>query len=152
MQPVIISDASCLILFDNIGVLPILKQLYGSIVKTPEVASEFRNPLPEWLRIEHRANRHYQTIIEASLDTGEASNIALAMEYDDCPLIIDDLKGGKSAVQLGLHITGSMGILIAAKNEGHIQSLKPILQKIKQTNFRISEKLEALILAKAGEL
>ncbi|MBC7421820.1 MAG: DUF3368 domain-containing protein, partial [Ferruginibacter sp.] len=34
---------------------------------------------------------------------------------------------------------------------GILTSVKPILFKIKETNFRISEQLEKLIITKAGE-
>ena len=151
MQSAIISDTSCLILLDKIGELELLHLLFGKIITTHEIASEFGNPLPAWIEILAPANKGYQTIIEASLDKGEASAIALAIEYDDCLLIIDDLKGRHFALQLGIHITGTLGILIEAKLAGHIPELKPILQKIKQTNFRLSEHLETLILSKAGE-
>lgn len=151
MQNAIISDTSCLILLDKIGELEILHHLFGKIITTKEVAAEFGDDLPIWIEIVNPLNKSYQATIEATLDKGEASAIALAVELDDCLLIIDDLKGRKFALQLGLHITGSLGVLIEAKLAGHIPSLKPILQKIRQTNFRLSENLEALILDKVGE-
>ncbi len=151
MQRAIISDTSCLILLDKIGKLEILHQLFGTIITTHEVAEEFGNPLPEWIKITDPVNKNYQSIIAVSLDKGEASAIALAVELDDCLLIIDDLKGRTFALQLGLKITGTLGILIEAKLEGHVSSIKPILELIKQTNFRISDRLELLILKKTGE-
>jgi predicted nucleic acid-binding protein len=75
----------------------------------------------------------------------------LAVELDDCLLIIDDIKGRKLAHELGLTIIGTMGVLVDAKLRGIIPSIKPVLLKIKQTNFRISEELESLILRRAGE-
>ncbi len=86
-----------------------------------------------------------------SLDKGEASAIALAVEFDDCLLIIDDLKGRNFAMKLGLNITGTLGVLIDAKLQGHIASLKPVLDAIRQTNFRVSANLETIILRKVGE-
>jgi predicted nucleic acid-binding protein len=151
MQRAIISDTSCLILLDKIGALELLHVLFGTIITTHDVATEFGSNIPIWIEIIDPANKNYQTIIEASLDKGEASAIALAVEFEDCLLIIDDLKGRKFAMQLGLKITGTLGILIEAKLAGHIPSLKPVLQKIKQTNFRLSEKLEVIILERVGE-
>ena len=40
-MPKIISDASCLIALDNIGLISILKELYEKIYITQEVYSEF---------------------------------------------------------------------------------------------------------------
>ena len=150
MHNAIISDASCLILLDKIGELELLNKLYGTIITTEEVAMEFGNPLPSWLEIK-AVNKNYQSIIEASLDKGEASAIALAIEYEECLLIIDDLKGRKFAHQLGVAIIGTLGIILDAKLAGIIPSANQLLIKIKQTNFRLTERLELWILNRAGE-
>jgi predicted nucleic acid-binding protein len=151
MRRTIISDTSCLILLDNIGELSILNKLFGNITTTSEVAIEFGRLLPPWIAIKEPSNKNYQSIIEASLDKGEASAIALAIELDNCLLIIDDLKGRKFAHQLGLTIIGTIGVIVDAKLAGIIPSIKPILSKIKSTNFRITDQLELLILKLAGE-
>jgi predicted nucleic acid-binding protein len=151
MHKAIISDTSCLILLEKIGELELLHKLFGLIITTSEVAGEFGLPLPEWIEIRQPSDKKYQSIIEASVDKGEASAIALAVEFDDCLLIIDDLKGRKFAHQLGLTITGTFGIIVDAKLTGIIPSVKPLLAKIKQTNFRITDRLEAIILARAQE-
>ncbi|RZJ85827.1 MAG: DUF3368 domain-containing protein [Hymenobacter sp.] len=151
MPSAILSDTSCLILLEKIGELEVLHKLFGAIITTPEIAAEFGLPLPAWVIIKPVVNRKYQAIIEASVDQGEASAIALAVEYDDCLLIIDDLKGRKFAQQIGLSITGTFGVLLEAKRAGVVPLVKPILEKIKQTNFRLSAKLEALVLAQAQE-
>ena len=151
MRRTIISDTSCLILLDKIDELPILNKLFGIITTTSEVAIEFGQPLPSWFEIREPTDKNYQAIIEATVDKGEASAIALAIELDDCLLIIDDLKGRKFASQLGLTIIGTIGVIVDAKLAGIIPSVKPILSKIKSTNFRITEQLELLIIKRAGE-
>ena len=97
MQRVIISDTSCLILLDKIGELNLLNKLFGQVTVTQEIANEFRKELSGWFKIEGPINKTYQKILEASLDKGEASAIAFAIEQEDCLLIIDDLKGRKYA-------------------------------------------------------
>jgi predicted nucleic acid-binding protein len=151
MHKAIISDTSCLILLEKIGELELLQKLFGQIITTQEVADEFGLQLPSWIEIKTPADKKYQSIIEATVDKGEASAIALAMEFDDCLLIIDDLKGRKFATQLGLTITGTFGVIVDAKLAGIIPSVKPIIAKIKETNFRISDKIEMVMLAKALE-
>jgi predicted nucleic acid-binding protein len=151
MQKVIISDTSCLILLDKIGELELLQTLFGRITITNEIADEFNKELPNWFSIQAPKNRMYQVILEASLDKGEASAIALAVEEKDCLLIIDDSKGRKYAEKLHINITGTLGILINAKLSGHIASVKPLLEKIKKTDFRITSDLEIIILKKAEE-
>ena len=115
MHKAIISDTSCLILLDKIGELEILNKLFGIIFTTPEVANEFGLPLPSWIELKQPLENTYQSIIEASIDKGEASAIALALELDDCLLIIDDLKGRKYASQIGIPIIGTIGIIVDAK-------------------------------------
>ena len=115
MHKAIISDTSCLILLDKIGELEILNKLFGTVITTPEVAIEFGQPLPSWVEIQQPSDKNYQSIIEASVDKGEASAIALAIELDDCLLIIDDPKGRKFANQIGLTIIGTIGVIVDAK-------------------------------------
>ncbi len=151
MQKVIISDTSCLILLDNISELDLLHKLYGTIITTTEVKLEFEKDLPEWFEIREPEDKNYQSIIENTVDKGEASTIALAIEYDDCLLIIDDLKRRKFAQKLGLHVIGTMGVIVDAKLSEIISSIKPILLKIRNTNFRITSEIEKIMLTKAGE-
>ena len=152
MQKVIISDTSCLILLDKIQELNLLKKLFGEIVVTQEIVDEFKMDLPYWFKIGNASNKTYQKILEASLDKGEASAIAYAIEQQDCLLIIDDQKGRKYAEQLGIKITGTLGVIIDAKLTGHIKSVKRLLVKIKKTDFRLSLELEKRTLEKAGEI
>jgi len=85
------------------------------------------------------------------IDKGESSAIALALEIPESTLILDDYKARKIAEKLGLNITGTIGVIIKAKLKGIIPSIKPVLMKIKQTNFRISIELELSALKEAGE-
>jgi len=82
---------------------------------------------------------------------GEATSIALASTNENSLLIIDESKGRKVAKEMGVQITGSLGLLVAAKQKGYIEAVKPILEKIQQTNFRISENLIQVVLYKVNE-
>ena len=73
------------------------------------------------------------------------------MELGKNILIIDDWKARKIAERLGLCVTGTLGVIIKAKNNGIITSIKPYLEKIRETNFRISEDLEQIALREANE-
>jgi len=50
-----------------------------------------------------------------------------------------------------LKITGSLGVLIKAKENGHVDKLRPLLKEIEQTDFRISENIIEKILKVVGE-
>ena len=75
----------------------------------------------------------------------------MAYETPNSLLILDDLQARQYAKKLGLNITGSLGILIKAKEKGMIKEVKYYLSIIKTTDFRLSEKLENEILKQAGE-
>lgn len=107
MQATIISDTSCLILLDKIGELNLLKKLFGEIITTQSVADEFGKNLPSWISIQNPTDLVSQLVLEINLDKGEASAIVLALELENCLLIIDELKGRKLAKRLGLTITGT---------------------------------------------
>jgi|SRR5690554_1018776 len=152
MPRTIVSDSSCFILLSNIGELDLLYKVYGEIITTPEVVSEFNGPLPEWVIIKKPVDKYYQTILEAQLDRGESSAIALALEMENSTLILDDLKARKMAEHLGLSYTGTIGVIVKAKLIGLISSIQPILKKLKQTDFRISNEIELEALRLATEL
>lgn len=51
MHKVINSDTSCLIILSKIGKLELLHKVYGQIITTIDIATEFGEPLPEWVEI-----------------------------------------------------------------------------------------------------
>lgn len=151
MPKTIISDTSCFIVLSNIGELELLQKTYGQIVTTIEVATEFGQPLPDWVEIKSAADKHLQQILEMQIDVGEASAIALALENSDCTIILDDNKARKVAEHLGLSITGTIGVIVKAKLRGVISSVKPYFKKIKETDFRLTDEIEKQALKEAGE-
>ena len=82
---------------------------------------------------------------------GESSAITLALETPNCTLILDDYKARRIAEHLRLSYTGTIGVIIKAKLMGLIPSIKPLLDKIRQTNFRVSVDIELQALKEANE-
>ncbi len=151
MPKIIISDTSCFIILTNIGSLDLLQKVYGQIITTIDIAAEFGEPLPEWVVIRNVQDKQIQQLLELQIDKGEASAIALAMETPDCTLILDDYKARKIAERLELNITGTIGVIVKAKLNKIIPSIKPLLEKIKQTDFRLSPEIELMALKEAKE-
>jgi predicted nucleic acid-binding protein len=150
MPDVTVSDTSCLILFYKIGELELLKNVFGNILITETVSKEFKKELPEWVRVvSPQSNLHKG--LSSVLDSGEATSIALASEHDNSLLIIDEVKGRKVAREMGVQITGTLGVLVTAKEKGYIKAVKPIIQKMEKTNFRVSEALLQKVLEKVNE-
>ena len=151
MRKIIVSDTSCLILVNKLGRIDLLRSLFGVVTITQIVADEFGKTIPDFIQIENPRDINYQKILESFLDPGEASAIALALEKDDCLLIIDEFKGRREAKQLRLKYTGTIGLFIVAKEKGLINSVKDIINEIRKTNFRISETLIKEAIMKSGE-
>ncbi|MCC5913570.1 MAG: DUF3368 domain-containing protein [Balneolaceae bacterium] len=150
MPSVIVSDTSCLILFHKIGELELLKKLFGKLHITETVLKEFNQKIPDWIEVIEPTS-DLQKGLSSYLDKGEATAIALSAEHENSLLIIDEVKGRKAAKEMGISVTGSLGVLVAAKNMGHIQAVKPLTEKIQRTNFRISEELIVRVLEKVNE-
>ncbi len=151
MPKVVISDASCLIILSKIGELDLLHLLYSQVYITPEIESEFGENLPNWIIVETVRDNEYQKSLETKLDIGEASAIALAIEKTDSLVILDDLKARKVATEPNLVITGTLGVISKSKEQGYCDKIKPIIQKILQTNFRISQQVLNALLSRYGE-
>jgi predicted nucleic acid-binding protein len=147
----VIADTSCFILLDKIDALYILHELFDEIITSEKVADEFGKPLPEWIKVIEVKDQIFLNKLMEQVDAGEASAIVLASELQPSLLIIDDLKGRKLAEQLHLNYTGSLGVLLKAKQRGTIPSLRIYFERIKGTNFHISHQLLDSILKEVQE-
>lgn len=107
--------------------------------------------MPDWVKIKKVTDTYKQQLLELQLDKGESSAIALALEIPESTIILDDIKARKIASRLGINYTGTIGVIIKAKLKGIIPSIKPIIEKIKQTDFRISVEIELQALKEANE-
>ncbi len=96
----------------------------------------------QWLRVESpRAELQLRGVEVEDLDLGEKQALQLAIEQHAL-LIIDDLK-----------VTGTVGLLIRARREGLLMSLRTELDRLRsETNFRMSEILYRDALRSVGEL
>lgn len=151
MSDIVISDASCLIAFERINQLDILRLLFSEICTTTQVKSEFGNTLPDWIIIRDASNVSKIAELEKLVDKGEASAIALALENAASTLIIDEKKGRRLALQLKVNIIGSLGLLLLAKQKGVIPAVKPIIIQLEQQGFRFSKEIVSHLLLLAGE-
>ena len=151
MHKTIISDTSCFIILANIGELELLHKVYGQVVTTIDIATEYGETLPKWVEVVTVKDKNRQQLLEIQIDKGESSAIALALETPDCTIILDDYKARKIADQLGLIFTGTIGVIVKAKLNQIIPSIKPFLEKIKQTDFRLSAEIELQALKGANE-
>ncbi len=146
MHRIVISDTSTLILFHKIDEISLLEKVYGELITTPEIAEEFGEKLPEWVKIQSVSDTKYQKFLETQVDYGEASAIALAAEFEDVTLLLDDLKARKLATKLSFKVTGALGVIHKAKQMSIIPKVKPLINKLLKTDFRIADNIIEEIL------
>lgn len=163
---IIVSDTSPITNLAAIGQLDILRQLYGNIIIPTAVYNEMvglGKVVPgtvevqtfPWIKTLEVADSTRVTDIlenQENIDLGEAESIILALELKANLLLIDERRGRVVATSYGLNVTGLFGVLIQAKRNGLIQSVKPLINELMvQANFRVSSKLYAIVLETAGE-
>lgn len=151
MPEVVISDTSCLILLSKIEMISLLEKMYGKVYVTDIVASEYGEPLPEFIEIRKLKDNSYFSILEQEMDAGEASSIALGLEMPGSLIILDDKKARKMALKLNIPHTGIIGILVQAKKLGKIEKVKPYLEQLKKSGMWVSSELYFEILNITGE-
>ena len=86
-----------------------------------------------------------------TLDKGEASVIQLALDEDIQTVVIDEAAGRRIARINGLAVTGSIGILLRAKNEGHPFSMQEAIDRMQARGIWLSDRVIAFALTQAGE-
>ena len=62
-------------------------------------------------------------------------------EYDNPILLLDDALGREIALLQKCNITGTLGIIIKAREIGLLNRVRPYFEKLKEAGFYISEKL-----------
>ena len=159
----VVSNSSPLIHLAKIGHLDLLKYFFDEIIvpeavyhecvtegKDKEDAKKIEKA--EWIKVVTIRDKNLNMALTMVLDEGEAEAIVLALEESADLILIDDSEAREVARNYGLNITGIAGILIRAKYEGKIASLKDVLEKLKETGFWLSGDIYSKILREGGDL
>jgi predicted nucleic acid-binding protein len=77
--------------------------------------------------------------------------LALALECSDATVILDDALARRTAQSLGFRLTGTLGLLLDAKQSGLITALKPVLDVLQSLRFRLAPQTRSAVLRLAGE-
>lgn len=89
-------------------------------------------------------------LLRASIDAGERSAIALGIELR-ATLLIDDRRARTVAEASGRPVIGTLGLLVRAREEGFITSLRPLLERLKMTGYFMPTDLVAKALSSLNE-
>jgi len=83
---------------------------------------------------------------KAKLHDGEVEVMILAQQHEGEHLVvIDDGPARKTADYLGLTLTGTIGVLIKAKINGHIDAVMPVIKEMERNGIYISNDLKARV-------
>lgn len=87
----------------------------------------------------------------SDLDRGEAEVIALAQELNAELVIIDERLARRHARRLGLTLTGTVGVLLRAKERKLVPAVEPLIDQLRQGGIRLDDALVIEALELAGE-
>lgn len=160
---IIISDTSPIINLAIIGQLDLIPKLYKQIIIPKAVfdeivkngedlpsSLEIKNAL--WVSVGTCQNESLLSKLLKELDQGEAEAIVLALELKADRILIDEINGREVATRLHLQTLGLLGILLEAKSNHLIPSVKPLMDALRtKARFFIHQSLYNQVLAIAKE-
>lgn len=155
----VVSNTTPLITLGEIGLLDVLRHLYGAIWIPPSVLAEYhqgRAAHPQrpdlqrltWVRVQAAPD---DPQVPASLDAGERDALALARALQASRILLDERQARAVAARLHVTVTGSAGVLLAAKQVGILPLVKPALDRIIAQGRYIGPNVYEQILRQAGE-
>ena len=170
-QSVYVCDSSPLIFLAKIGRLNLLQLLLTKVYvpeavykevtegKTgkfdPGIAGAIEVKNAGWIEMRKVTSRELVNNLMSTIDVGESEAIALAQEMGAQLLIMDERKGRAVARRLNIKVTGTLGLLIKAKEKNFIKSIRPAILDLTalqdSDKFRVAPELIVEILRQAGE-
>ncbi len=75
----------------------------------------------------------------------------LAASLPDSTIILDDALARRYARELNLQLTGTLGVLLKAKQLGHLEAIAPVLERLDELRFRLDVATRAAVLKLAQE-
>ena len=152
----IVSDTTPIISLMKVEQLYLLEKMFGYIVIPKAVYDEltvnekFAKEIlkikeAEFIKVGEVKNDSSVNILRnvTGLDAGESEAIVMAGEKEADLLLMDEHKGRQVAKKLGIKITGTIGILLQAFDEGMMskEDVKKCILVLKESNIRISDNL-----------
>ncbi len=158
----VVSNTGPIVALAKADHLSLLHLLYGEVLIPPAVHRELLAKVgPEAQRIDDGLAGFLRMTpisglpeevdrLTAGLGAGEQQAICLAREGGSL-LVIDDRAGRKAAGQLGISVTGVVGVLLKAKQDGEIPMVGPVLEIIRSQGYWLSDAVVATAIRLAGE-
>jgi predicted nucleic acid-binding protein len=162
---IIVADASPLIAFARIDMLPILAKTLGSIIIPQSVANECIQDKSRAgaIGIQEAIQRKIITVgsdpnpmadpfirLRTSLGQGESAAIAMALELR-AALLVDEKLARSAAIQFNIKIIGTAGVLLLAKQKKLIPTVLPLIQQLKKAGYYLADSLISEVAKMAHE-
>jgi len=157
--PVIVNNTPLVALW-SLGRLDLLRELYGEVLIPQAIYDEFL-AIERAVRQKALADAPWITPVSLTnpqrarlyigLDRGEAEVLALAEERAARLVIIDELRGRRYAKRLEIPLTGTLGVLLLAKEKGLVDELAPLLRQLQEAGIFLNTALIDEVLRLAGE-
>jgi predicted nucleic acid-binding protein len=150
----VVSNSSPLIALDQIQHLDLLQPLFREILIPDQVAVEtVASVQPRlWIRQQSLSLPVLSATQRPTLGPGEREAICLAVEVQAAAILLDDDPARKVAIQLGLPVIGTAGVLILAKERQLIAAVRPCLDALIENRFFLARTVYELILKRVGEM
>jgi predicted nucleic acid-binding protein len=157
--PVIVNNTPLVALW-TLRQLDLLQLLFGEVLAPEAVHAEFlateralrQSSLATafWIRPTKLADpRRADTFM--GIGRGEAEVLVLAQERHARLVVIDDLRARRYAKRLEIPLTGTLGLLVLAKNQGYLANVHPLIRELQMAGIFFSASLVADVLMLAGE-
>ncbi len=151
----VVSDTTAITTLLKAGHIDLLAKLFGHIVIPQAVEDEllaFHSRLPEFIHLHPVPPGQRRLPGTESLGRGEAEAILLAKELGAVLLLTDDRKARLAAERLGVNCAGLVSLILLAKQQGHIASVRDMLDALERRGrFHLTEPLKLEALQAAGE-
>jgi predicted nucleic acid-binding protein len=110
-----------------------------SAARAPQPVREWMSRPPAWIDVVQVTANEVASVVEG-LDAGERAAIALAERVRADLILIDETEGRAEAVRRNFRVTGTLGVLRAAAEEGLID-VREVVHRLGATNFYADEGL-----------
>jgi uncharacterized protein len=156
---IVIADSSALVALSICDCLQLLDTLFGEV----KVAQDVYDEVCIANKAESQTLKAYLTgkVIRApasiniekstGLGKGELASIRLYKHLSADLLLIDDARAKKVAYLNNLEVMGSLGVLLLAKKQGLIETVEPLLKRLRYSDIFFSDQLLDQLLLMAGE-
>ncbi len=163
---IVVSDTSAITSLAAVGYLFLLNELFGTVIIPEAVYDELFGPPVSagaeeatsynWIQVksvtDSKVNRLLAVSLQDELDKGESEAILLALELKADLMLMDERLGRAAAKRVGLRVTGVVGVLLKAKEQGLINQVRPVLNNLRtEAGFRIGQVLYDQTLRAARE-